>query len=67
MEYPTVIEQDPEAGRYVVSCPTLRGCVSQGETEEEALDNIKDAIRTYLASFEDLKRLKKLRTGEVAV
>jgi predicted RNase H-like HicB family nuclease len=50
-----------------VSCPTLRGCVSQDETEEEALDNITDAIRTYLASFEDLKRLKKLRTGEVAV
>ena len=67
MEYPIVIEQDPEAGGYVVSCPNLRGCVSQGETEEEALDNIKDAIRTYLASIEDLKRLKKLRTVEVAV
>ena len=67
MEYPIVIEQDPEAGGYVVSCPTLRGCVSQGETEEEALDNIKDAIRTYLASIEDLKRLKKLRTVDVAV
>lgn len=50
-----------------MSCPTLRGCVSQGETEEEALDNIKDAIRTYLASIEDLKRLKKLGTVEVAV
>lgn len=67
MEYPIVIEQDPEVGGYVVSCPTLRGCVSQGETEEEALDNIKDAIRIYLASIEDLKRLKKLRTIEVAV
>ncbi|MCS6305761.1 MAG: type II toxin-antitoxin system HicB family antitoxin [Nitrospira sp.] len=67
MEYPIVIEQDPEAGEYVVSCPTLKGCVSQGETEEEAVDNIKDAIRTYLASIEDLKRLKKLRTVEVAV
>ena len=61
MEYPIVIEQDPEAGGYVVSCPTLRGCVSQGETEE-ALDNIKDAIRTYLASIADLKRLKKLKS-----
>lgn len=67
MEYPIVIEKDPEAGGYVVFCPTLKGCVSQGETEEEALDNIKDAIKTYLESVEDLKRLKKLRTVEVTV
>ena len=67
MEYPIVLEQDPEAGGYVVYCPTLKGCVSQGDTEEEALDNIKDAIKTYLASIEDLKRLKKLRTVEVSV
>ena len=56
MEYPVVLEQDPEAGGYVVSCPTLQGCVSQGETEEEALKNIKDAIKLYLESIEDLKR-----------
>lgn len=67
MEYPIVIEKDPEAGGYVVFCPTLKGCVSQGETEEEALENIKDAIKTYLESIEDLKRLKKLRTVEVSV
>ena len=64
---PIVIEQDTEAGGYVVYCPTLKGCVSQGETEEEALDNIKDAIKTYLESTEDLKRSKKLRTVEVTV
>jgi len=67
MEYPIVIEQDTEAGGYVVFCPILKGCVSQGETEEEALDNIKDAIKTYLESVEDLKRSKKLRTVEVTV
>ncbi len=67
MEYPIVIEQDPEAGGYLVFCPTLQGCVSQGETEEEALENTKDAIKTYLESIEDLKRLKKLRTVEVSV
>lgn len=67
MEYPIVIEQDPEVGGYVVYCPTLRGCVSQGETEEEALNNIKDAIKTYLESIEDLKRLKKLKTVEISV
>ena len=67
MEYPVVLEQDPEAGGYVVSCPTLQGGVSQGETEEEALENIKDAIKTYLESIGDLKRLKKMRTVEVSV
>ncbi|WNM57483.1 type II toxin-antitoxin system HicB family antitoxin [Candidatus Nitrospira allomarina] len=67
MEYPVVIEQDPEVGGYVVYCPTLKGCVSQGETEEEALGNIKDAIKTYLESIEDLKRRKKMRTVEVTV
>lgn len=67
MEYPIVLERDPEAGGYVVYCPTLKGCVSQGETEDEALDNIRDAIKTYLESIEDLKRLKKLRTVEVSV
>ncbi|CAI4031448.1 HicB-like domain-containing protein [Nitrospira tepida] len=67
MEYPIVIEQDQEAGGYVVYCPTLKGCVSQGETEEEALENIKDAIKAYLESIEDLKRRHKLKTVEVSV
>lgn len=62
-EYPLVIEPDHEAGGDVVSCQTLKSCVSQGETEEKALENIKDAIKTYLDSIEDLKRLKKLSTS----
>jgi predicted RNase H-like HicB family nuclease len=67
MEYPILVEQDPKASGYVVSCPTLKGCISQGDTEDEALENIKDAIKTYLESIEDLKRLKKLRTVDVSV
>ena len=67
MEFPIVVEKDTEVGGYVVYCPTLKGCVSQGETEEEALENIKDAIKTYLDSVEDLKRLNKFRTIQVAV
>jgi len=35
-------------GYIVVSCPSLKGCVSQGRTEEEALKNIKEAIELYL-------------------
>ncbi len=67
MNYPVIIEPDKEAGGYVVWCPVLKGCVSQGETKEEALDNIKDAIRTYLLSLKDLKKHKGKRFVEVAV
>ena len=38
-----------EDGWYVVECPALPGCVSQGKTIDEALENIKDAIQGYLA------------------
>jgi predicted RNase H-like HicB family nuclease len=40
MEYPIVLEQDSEAGVYVVYCPTLKGCVSLGDTEDEPLNII---------------------------
>ena len=42
-----VVLQESEEG-YSVSCPALPGCWSQGETEEEALENIKDAIEEFL-------------------
>jgi antitoxin HicB len=40
-----------EEGGYIVSAPALPGCVTQGETEEEVLEMIKDAIRGYIASL----------------
>jgi len=43
---------------YSVSVPELPGCVSQGETEEEALTNIEDAIREYLQTAEELRLLR---------
>jgi predicted RNase H-like HicB family nuclease len=43
MRYRVVIEQD-EDGVYVVECPSLPGCISQGKTRDEAVANIKDAI-----------------------
>ena len=50
MRYRVVLEQD-EDGIYVAECPTLPGCVSQGNTREEALSNIKDAMAGYLHSL----------------
>lgn len=42
-----IIEPD-ETGGYVVSCPSLPGCHSQGETIDEALANIREAIELYI-------------------
>jgi len=50
MKFRAIIEQD-EDGNYVVKCPALPGCVSEGKTREEALANIKDAIEGYLTSL----------------
>lgn len=38
---------------WVVECPSLKGCVSQGKTKEEALSNIKEAITGYIAALEE--------------
>jgi len=46
MRYPVTVHKS-EYG-YDVHCPLLPGCHSQGDTLEEALENIRDAIRTYL-------------------
>ena len=50
MRFRAIIEQD-EDGNYIVQCPSLPGCVSEGKTREEALVNVKDAIQGYLASL----------------
>jgi len=44
----TVILRREEDGRYVATVPVLPGCVSQGDTREEALKNIEEAIEVYL-------------------
>ncbi|MBK5190129.1 MAG: type II toxin-antitoxin system HicB family antitoxin [Methanosarcinales archaeon] len=47
MKYKVVISEG-EDGWYVVECPSIPGCVSQGKTIEEALENVKDAIQGCL-------------------
>ena len=42
-----------EDGYWVVECPSLKGCISQGKTKEEALLNIKEAITGYIAALEE--------------
>jgi predicted RNase H-like HicB family nuclease len=50
MKYRVLIEQD-EDGVFVVEVPSLPGCISQGNTREEAIKNIQEAIEGYLESL----------------
>ncbi|MCS6951117.1 MAG: type II toxin-antitoxin system HicB family antitoxin, partial [bacterium] len=47
-DFKVLLEPDEEAGGYVVTCPSLPGCYSQGETVEEALANIREVIELCL-------------------
>ena len=49
----TVILEESDEGGYTVYAPSLPGCVSEGDTEEEAIQNIKEAIELYLESNDD--------------
>ena len=50
MKFRVTIEPD-EDGVFVVECPALPGCISQGKTREEAMTNIRDAIQGYIESL----------------
>jgi predicted RNase H-like HicB family nuclease len=52
MRFRVVIEED-EDGWLVAYCPSLPGCVSQGKTHEEVMENIHDAISGWLSALED--------------
>lgn len=48
MKVRAVVEYDPETRGYAVYCPELPGCASAGDSEEEALEGIKEAIALYM-------------------
>ena len=60
----TLIESDEG---FAVSCPALRGCHSQGATRQEALENIKDAIRAWLEVDQMRESEAKISEEEVTV
>ena len=66
MKFRVVVEFDAEANAFSAVCPELPGCTSVGDTEEEALENIKEAIELYLEP-DDLPLDKDARVHEVAV
>lgn len=52
MRFTVVIEQEPDGG-FVVNVPALPGCVSQADTRNEAISNIREAIELYLEDCRD--------------
>ena len=65
MRYRIAVRQSDEG--YSVSVPGLPGCWSQGATEQEALENIKDAIREYLSVVNEQLQGADVREVEVVV
>ncbi len=51
MKYRVLIEQD-EDGIFVAQVPSLPGCITQGRTRQEALENVREAIEVYIESLE---------------
>ncbi len=65
MNYQVVLMETEEG--WAVSCPSLPGCHSQGETREEALSNIKEAITLWLEVQAQESGIKQVQTAEVVV
>ena len=63
MKYKIALQKSDEG--YSVSVPGLPGCWSQGETEQAALDNIRDAIHEYLEARDELIKGADIREVEV--
>lgn len=65
MQYRVAIHQSEDG--FSVSVPGLPGCWTQGATEEEAIENIKDAIREYLAVVDEQLRGERIREIDLTV
>jgi predicted RNase H-like HicB family nuclease len=63
---PLFVEKD-EDGFYVVECPVLEGCYSQGKTIDEALKNIREVIEMILEEKEAQEILKSYRPSEISL
>lgn len=66
MRFNVTLDRD-EDGVWVVECPSVPGCVSQGQTKKEALENIKDAIAACLQVRAELGLPLTIETHQVEV
>ena len=72
MDYKVIVMYDSEYKGYVVDVPELNGCMSQGKTFNEALENIKDAIKGWLVveqkhNRSNSQKIEQLFVGEVSI
>ncbi len=65
LDYPVILKKSEEG--FAVGCPALPGCWSQGRTEEEALENIRIAIREYLEVLNEALKGEEVRSVTVKV
>lgn len=67
-EYSVILEYDEELGEYAALVPGLPGCTSQGKTRQEALSNVREAIRGHIETLRQLGReIPKENRVKVAV
>ena len=59
MQFNAIVEHDQDG--FFAYIPSLKGCVSQGDTLEEALRNIKEALELFLEDMDDKERIKSLK------
>jgi predicted RNase H-like HicB family nuclease len=62
LKFDVVIMEDEEAGGYVAFVPALPGCHTQGETVDEVIKNIKEAIELYLETLSEEEKKELLST-----
>lgn len=65
MLYKVLLDPDEEGG-FTIKCPALPGCISEGDTKEEALINIQETIRLYLRAIERENQILA-RTGNIEI
>jgi len=66
MKFATIVDRD-EDGVWVVECPSIPGCISQGRTRDEALENIKEAIAGCLEVRAEMGMPLTIETAHVEV
>jgi antitoxin HicB len=68
LEYPIVVEPLPaeDGGGFVATVPDLPGCMSDGETPEEAVSNVQDAIVTWIEAARDMGHAVPKPSGHLA-
>jgi len=65
MSYDVVLDKNEDGG-WTATCPVLPGCISEGETRDEALRNMRDAIHLYLRAVKKEMALLKHKGKQIA-